>query len=304
MPHMVVNDIGIEYEEYGRKYGKPFLLICGFTRAMTSWPDSLIEQLVDNGYRVIVFDNRDIGLSHQFDDKGIPDMRRIMAGLSDGSATDLAPYTLNDMAKDAAELLKALDASPAIVMGTSMGGMIAQLLALEHPECVKALIPTMTTARNPEITMSTPEAGAVLMDRPANPTRNAIAQRAVTANRVIGSGPTLQATDAELRESAAKEFDRAYRPAGISRQYAAITVTAPWHERLKEIDVPTLVLHGEKDTLILPANGRDVAGRIPGARYVEIPDWGHDMPPKAVPELLKHILPFAESVQEKSDVEA
>ncbi|MAP94306.1 MAG: alpha/beta hydrolase [Ponticaulis sp.] len=296
MPHTVVNGTGIEYDEFGPKTGTPFLLISGFSRAMTSWPQSLIEGLVDEGHKVIVFDNRDIGLSQQFDDAGIPDLRKIIAGLADGTATDHAPYLLTDMAADVAALLKELNAAPAIVMGTSMGGMIAQLLALNHPEVVKALIPTMTTARNPAIEMSTPEAQAVLTDRPAQPTRDLIAERAVKSSKVIGSAESLRATDAEIAESARREFDRAYRPAGIARQYAAIVATAPWHERLSAIQTPTMVLHGSADTLILPANGQDVASRIPGAQYVEIPDWGHDMPPKAVPILLNHINSFASGI--------
>lgn len=296
MPHTIVNGTGIEYAEYGSRMGQPFLLICGFTRAMTSWPQSLIEGLTDAGYRVIVFDNRDIGLSQQFDDWGLPDMRNVVGGLKDGTAREHVPYVLDDMAADAAGLLKELDACPAVVMGTSMGGLIAQLLTLNHPECVKALIPTMTSSGDPSIKWSTDEAAAVLLDRPAVPTRDAIVERAVSSNRVIGSGPSLQATDEELAESAGREYDRAYRPAGIARQYAAIVAQPRWHDRLGSINVPTMVLHGAVDTLIMPENGKDVANRIPGASYVEVPDWGHDMPPKAVPILLGHILSFAGSV--------
>lgn len=292
MPHIIVNDTGIEYEEYGSKLGQPFLLICGFTRSFVSWPPTLIDGLVEAGHRVIVFDNRDIGLSYQFDDRGLPDMQKVVAGLKDGTATDHVPYVLDDMAADAAALLKELKASPAIVMGTSMGGMIAQLLALNHPECVKALIPTMTTSGDPSIRMSTDEAAAVLTDRPAVPTRGAIVERAIISNRVIGSGPSLQATDEELADVAGREFDRAYRPAGIARQYAAIVAQPRWHQKLGDINVPTLVLHGQVDTLIIPENGRDVAARIPNAQWVEVEGWGHDMPPKAVPILLDHVLGF------------
>lgn len=296
MPHITANGIGIEYEEFGPKYGTPFLLISGYTGQMTGWRDDFIESLVDEGFRVIRFDNRDIGLSHQFDDLGIPDMGKIVAGLKDGSAADLAPYTLNDMAADAAALLAELEATPAIVMGVSMGGMITQVLALNHPERVKAIIPTMTTSGDPSLTMSTPEAQKMLTERPASPTRGAIVERAIQSSGVFGSKGELAPTKDEVAEKAGREFDRAYRPAGMSRQYAAIIAQPRWHHRLTELSMPALVLHGSADTLILPACGEDAASRIPGAQFVIIDDWGHDMPAKAVPKVLEHVIPFAKSV--------
>ncbi|MAK60402.1 MAG: alpha/beta hydrolase [Ponticaulis sp.] len=296
MAKLHANGIDLEYKIHGPEDGKPFLLICGFTRSLASWPPSLIAGLTESGYKVIIFDNRDIGLSHQFDDFGLPDMKKLMGGLADGSAHEHAPYVLTDMARDAAELLKALSATPAVVMGTSMGGMICQLLALNHPECVTAIIPTMTTSGDPSIRMSTPEAQAVLSNRPESPTREAVVERAIASNMVIGSGAELRASDDQLAEGAGRDFDRAYRPAGIARQLAAMTAQPRWHHRLETLDLPTLVLHGEVDTLIMRENGKDVAKRIPGAVFVEIAGWGHDMPPKSVPILLSHIIPFADAV--------
>lgn len=293
MPHITANGVGIEYEEFGPNFGTPFLLISGYTGQMINWPMSFIEGLVDEGFRVIRFDNRDIGLSQQFDDKGIPDLKKVVEGLQDGTATDHAPYTLEDMAADAADLLDALNAKPAIVMGVSMGGMITQLLALNHPDAVKAIIPTMTWSSDPALERSTPEAQAMLTERPNPPSRANIIQNAIKANRVFGSGISLQDDDAALAEKAGAAYDRAYRPAGAARQYAAILAQPLWHERLSEVRAPTLVLHGERDTLILPHCGRDVAARIPNASFMEIPDWGHDLPARAVPVVLGHVIPFA-----------
>ena len=297
MPHITVNGTGIEYAEYGSKLGTPFLLISGYTRQMTGWPDELIDGLVDAGHRVIIMDNRDIGLSEQFDDRGIPNMTEIVAGLKSGTAAQIAPYVLNDMADDAAGLLEALDATPAIVMGASMGGMITQLVALRHPDKVSAIIPTMTTSGAPGLPAATPEAQAMLTKRPATPSRRAIMDQAIESRKVIGSSPELSATPEEIGAQAGSDYDRAYRPGGIIRQYAAIVAQPRWHDALADLNVPTLVLHGEIDPLIPAPCGKDIADRVPGAKYVEIPGWGHDTPPKAVPLLLAQILPFVASLK-------
>ena len=293
MPSAYVNNITIEYETFGPATGTPILLISGYTGQMISWPMSFIEPLVAQGYRIIRFDNRDIGLSHQFDDKGIPNMSEIVAGLKDGTAAEKAPYLLNDMADDAAALLVELKATPAIVMGVSMGGMITQLVALRHPDKVKAIIPTMTTSGRPGLPGPTKEAQAALLARPASVSRLAIIEAAVTGNRAYGSAPPYQASVDEISEKAGKAFDRAYRPAGISRQYAAIVAQPRWHEDLKSLNVPTMVLHGSVDNLIPAPCGKDTAELIPNAQYVEVENWGHDMPEKAVPVLLDHVLNFA-----------
>ncbi len=293
MPHISANGTGLEYEEFGPRTGTPILLISGYTGQMTSWPETFIEGLTEKGFRVIRFDNRDIGLSQQFDDKGIPDIRQVAAGLKDGTAADHAPYLLNDMADDAAGLLDELDASPAIVMGVSMGGMITQLLAIRHPDKVKAIIPTMTTSGRPGLPAATPEAQAALLDRPEVINRDNIVMSAIKSNRTFGSQGAFFPSDDELAKKAGAAFDRAYRPAGIARQYAAIVAQPRWHKELANVTTPTLVLHGSVDNLIPAPAGRDVADSISGASYVEVPDWGHDMPEAAIPTLLSHVLNFA-----------
>lgn len=295
MTSIVANGINLEYEEFGSRLATPFLLISGYSGQMISWSPDFIDGLVDKGFRVIRFDNRDIGLSHQFDDAGIPDIRHVAEGLKDGTAAERAPYVLNDMADDAAALLAALDAFPAIVMGVSMGGMITQLLAIRHPDKVKAIIPTMTTSGRPGLPAATPEAQAALLARPAAINRENIIASAIKSNRAFGSQGPLAASDEELAAKAGAAFDRAYQPGGIARQYAAIVAQPRWHEDLSGLDVPALVLHGAVDNLIPAAAGKDVAERIPGATYIEIPNWGHDMPGAAIPAVLSHVIPFAEA---------
>lgn len=295
MPSAFVNGITIEYESFGPASGTPVLLISGYTGQLINWPMSFITPLVDKGFRVIRFDNRDIGLSHQFDHKGIPNIREIAAGLKDGTAVSKAPYLLNDMADDAAALLVELRATPALVMGVSMGGMITQLLAIRHPDMVKAIVPTMTTSGRPGLPGPTEAAQAALLDRPATVSRTAIMESAIKGRRAYGSAPPYKASDEDIGEKAGIAFDRAYRPAGIARQYAAIVAQPRWHDQLKSLSVPTLVLHGSVDNLIPPACGREVAELIPGARYVEIENWGHDMPEAAVPVILDHVIPFFET---------
>lgn len=292
MASVLANGILLEYEDFGSKVGTPLLLISGYTGQMTSWSQDFIDPLVDAGYRVIRFDNRDIGLSHQFDDAGIPDIRHIASGLKDGTAVERAPYLLNDMADDAAGLIEALELGPTMVMGVSMGGMITQLLAIRHPDKVKAIVPTMTTSGRPGLPAASEEAQAALLNKPATVSREAIIASAVKSNRVFGSKGMLAASDEELAKKAGEAFDRAYRPAGSARQYAAIVAQPRWHEDLRNVTAPTLVLHGAVDTLIPPACGKDVADHIPGAIYTEIEDWGHDMPSAAIPVLHAQLLPF------------
>lgn len=292
MASVLANGILLEYEEFGSKIGTPLLLISGYSGQLINWSMDFIEPLIDAGYRVFRFDNRDIGLSQQFDNAGIPDIRQIAAGLKDGTAAERAPYLLNDMADDAAGLIDALELGPTMVMGVSMGGMITQLLAIRHPDKVKAIVPTMTTSGRPGLPTASKEAQAALLDKPSHVSREAIIESAVKSNRVFGSKGALAASDDELAKKAGDAFNRAYRPAGITRQYAAIVAQPRWHDDLRNVSTPTLVLHGAVDTLIPPACGKDVADHIPGAIYTEIENWGHDMPSAAIPVLHAQLLPF------------
>ncbi|KCZ91131.1 alpha/beta fold hydrolase [Hyphomonas jannaschiana] len=293
MAKIQANGIDIEYEEFGSKDDPMMLLVMGFSGQLTGWPESLIRGLTDAGRRVVIFDNRDIGLTTELEGHTPPTPRDIVKGIAAGEPMhEKVPYLLNDMAADAAALIEALGAEQADVMGISMGGMIVQLLALNHPERVRTLIPVMTTSGDPSLPPATPEATAALTAVPEERTPDAIADLAVKGRAVYGSHPDIRTPDDEIRANAIAAMQRSDRPMGTARQYAAILAQPRWHERLATLDVPTLVLHGEMDTLILPAAGEDIARRIPGAKIEIIEKWGHDLSETVMPVLLNRIVPF------------
>lgn len=293
MPRIKANGIEIEYEEYGKPDDPMLLLVSGFSGQMITWPESFKQGLADAGRRVIIFDNRDIGLSTEFTNQVPPAPRDIVKGLAEGKPMhDEVPYTLNDMAADATALIAALGAEKADVMGFSMGGMIVQLMALNHPERVRTLIPVMTTSGDPSLPRSTDEAQAALTAVPEVRTADAVGNLAAQSRRVIGSHETVRNSDEAVKAMAMKAFERSDRPMGVARQYAAILAQPRWHDRLASLNVPTLVLHGAQDPLIRPASGEDIARRIPGAEIDVIDKWGHDMPEKMVPVLLNRVVPF------------
>jgi len=293
MARIRANGIEIEYEEMGSKNDPLMLLVSGFSSQMITWPDSLRRGLADAGRRVVVFDNRDIGLSTEFTGKTAPSPRDIVKGIAAGKPMhEKVPYLLNDMAADAAALVGELGADKADILGVSMGGMIVQLMALNHPERVRTLIPVMTTSGDPSLPPATPEATAALTAVPEKRTPEAIADLAVKGRAAYGSHPDVRTPDAEIRERAIAAMQRSDRPEGVARQYAAILAQPRWHDRLAGLEVPTLVLHGEMDTLIRPAAGEDIARRVPGAEIEIIGKWGHDLPEAMMPVLLNRIVPF------------
>jgi pimeloyl-ACP methyl ester carboxylesterase len=293
MARITANGIEIEYEEMGSKGDPLMLLVSGFSSQMITWPESLRRGLADAGRRVVVFDNRDVGLSTELAGKSAPSPRDIVKGIAAGKPMhEKVPYLLNDMAADAAALIGELGADKADILGVSMGGMIVQLMALNHPERVSTLIPVMTTSGDPSLPPATPEATAALTAVPEERTPAAIADLAVKGRAAYGSHPDVRTPDAEIRERAIAAMQRSDRPEGVARQYAAILAQPRWHDRLTGLDVPTLVLHGDMDTLIRPAAGEDIARRIPGAEIEIIEKWGHDLPEAMMPVLLNRIVPF------------
>ncbi len=293
MPRIKANGIEIEYEEYGNADDPMLLLVSGFSGQMITWPESFKQGLADAGRRVVIFDNRDIGLSTEFTNQVPPAPRNIVKGIAAGEPMhEKVPYILDDMAADAAALITALGAEKADVIGFSMGGMIVQLMALNHPERVRTLIPVMTTSGDPSLPRASDEAQTALTAVPEFRTAAAIGNLAAQSRRVIGSHETVRNTDEAVKAMAMKAFNRSDRPMGVARQYAAILAQPRWHERLPSLNVPTLVLHGAQDPLIRPAAGEDIARRIPGADIEIIEKWGHDMPEKMVPALLNRIVPF------------
>jgi pimeloyl-ACP methyl ester carboxylesterase len=222
MPQVKANGLSFEYESFGRPVDPTILLIMGFSAQMTMWPRELCEGLAAKGCRVVRFDNRDVGKSAKLEHLGLFNPAEAFAKAA-GGQTFPAPYFLNDMAADAAGVLDALDVPNAHIVGASMGGMIAQLVALNHPEKARSVTSIMSTTGRPGLPPAKPEAMAVLMTPPANTERETRIALAMKAWRIIGSIGPLAADDAELRAVAEHEVDRVpYYPQGIARQLVGI----------------------------------------------------------------------------------
>ncbi|HTW35658.1 MAG TPA: alpha/beta hydrolase [Rhizomicrobium sp.] len=295
MAQIKANGIRLEYDERGPKDGVPILLIMGFGAQMTGWPDEFPQGLADAGMRVIRFDNRDVGLSQKWD--GIhPEAREVAAAVAAGKKPDI-PYTLDDMAADAAALLDELGIKSAHILGGSMGGMLAQLVALNHPAKTRSLISIFSTTGDPSLPRATPEAQAALTAKPPATDKASIIAHTLKGRSTYAS-TAFPFDVARLSAQIGANYDRSYYPEGTIRQMAAIVAAPPRTERLKKLAVPTLVLHGSVDTLIPPAGGRHTAQCIPGAKYHEIEGWGHDIPQGVIPLLMDRILPFVADVEE------
>jgi pimeloyl-ACP methyl ester carboxylesterase len=276
MPQISANNIKLEYEEFGPRSGEPVLLIMGLGAQLTRWPLGLIGLLTAKGYRVIRYDNRDVGLSHRFHAHGPANIAQIMTDRMTGK-TPSAAYLVNDMADDAAGLLDALGIDRAHIVGASMGGMIAQMVAANHPKRVLSLTSIMSATGNPATPPAKPEAMAVLTNRPDSTAIEDIVANGIKAQRTIGS-PAYPAPEAEMRERIIADFTRAFYPEGFTRQMAAIVASGDRREAVRKIAAPTLVIHGADDPLVPVEGGRDTAENINGAELMIIPGMGHDLP--------------------------
>lgn len=286
MPRAAANGIEIEYETFGDPAGPPALLVMGLGAQMISWNDEFCELLARRGFHVVRYDNRDCGLSTWIDEAGPPDIAGALSG-------EAAPaYTLDDMAADAVGLLDALGIRAAHVVGASMGGFIAQLIAINHPDRVLTLTSIMSGPAHPESASPAPEATAVLFVEPPATREGRITQEMWI--RKVLMGPDDPFDEGAERARAERAIDRAYHPAGTGRQFAAVLASHPRLERLKHVRVPTLVIHGLADILIPVENGRSVASAIPASRLVEIEGMGHDLPKRVWPRLLDEIVALSE----------
>lgn len=265
------NGLELEYETFGDPADPPLLLVMGLGAQLTTWPVGFCELLAAQGFHVIRFDNRDIGLSTHLDHLGLPNVPAIMAG--DRSSV---PYLLADLAADTAGLLDALGIAKAHVVGASMGGMIVQQLAVDHPDRLLSLCSIMSTTGDRTVGTSSPEALAVLMRSPGA-TREEVIAGGIAAQRVIGS-PGYPATDEYLAERTAESFDRSFHPAGVGRQMAAVMASPDRTAGLRSVTVPSLVVHGADDPLINVTGGEATAAAIPGAELLVLPGMGHDLP--------------------------
>jgi pimeloyl-ACP methyl ester carboxylesterase len=286
MPTARSNGIEIEYEVIGPPGNRPLLLVMGLGTQMIHWDDELCAQLVTRGHRVVRFDNRDVGCSTKLDGDGPPNVLAAMAAASRGAGVE-APYRLSDMAADAAGLLDALGIESAHVAGASLGGMIAQTLALEHPARVRTLTSIMSTTGHPDLPTATPDAAAALF-QPVPPDREGNIERAVRVFRAIGS-PGFPFDEARVRARAARAYDRCFHPAGVARQMIAIVASGSRRDALRGLRTPTLVVHGADDPLIPLACGLDTAESIPGAELLIVEGMGHDLPRPVWPRLVDAI---------------
>jgi pimeloyl-ACP methyl ester carboxylesterase len=286
MPAALVQpDVTIEYETFGSSDDPAVLLVMGFTAQMTAWRDGFCQMIADGGRFVIRFDNRDCGLSTKFDGVEV-DLAAALAAMRDRQPTPPAPYTLSDMAADAIGLLDHLGIERAHVLGASMGGMIAQTMAIDHPTRTRSMISVMSMPGDFQYGKPSPEAAAVLFSPP--PT-DRDAYIAASASSLVFQSKKY--ADAEASKAqAALSYDRSFYPQGAPRQLAAIYASGDRSTALAALDVPTLVVHGRDDTLIGPDGGLRTAELIPGANLLLLADMGHDMPEPLWPVLVDAIL--------------
>lgn len=278
MRAQISDSVFLEYESFGKPDDPAVLLIMGLGAQMLRWNDGICTGLAAAGYRVIRFDNRDCGLSSHFDASVVPAMGEVMAALQAGRVPGV-PYTLEDMADDGAGLLDALGIARAHIVGISMGGAIAQIMAVRHAARVCSLTCLMATSGNPLLPGPTPTAAAALFSPlPRDRSRESMVADGMRRYRAVCS-PGYPVGDGWLADLLGREFDRSFHPQGVARQLAAILANGDRGALLPRIRVPTLVLHGADDPLIPPACGEDIAQRVPGATFRSFPGMGHDLPP-------------------------
>lgn len=300
MSRLAANGIDIEYESFGRADDPAVLLIAGIMEQLIGWPDSLCEGLAARGFRVIRFDNRDAGKSSHLSGLGIPELAELIARVRAGQKVE-PPYSLDDMARDAACLLDALGIASAHIVGMSMGGMIAQLVAALHPGKAKSLVSLMSSSGRRDLPPPRPDAAAALQPPPGPLTREERIAYQMKFFRIVG-GSAYRPDDAELRAYVERQVDRAPFDLGAAlRHTAALVTAAPRNELLKSVRAPTLVLHGTDDPLIHVDCGRDTAACVPGAELVVVPGMGHDFSEALVREVyLKHVADFLARAEARS----
>jgi pimeloyl-ACP methyl ester carboxylesterase len=287
------NGIEIEYETLGAKSDPAILLIMGLGAQLTLWSDAFCEGLAAKGFYVVRFDNRDCGLSTDFDSWGQADLPAAIMKLMTGKKIE-APYLVGDMAADAVGLVEALGLERAHMIGASMGGMIAQVAAAKYPARTRSLVSIMSTSSRPGLPQGRPEAIKATLERPATSDRETMVRHYMMLRRTIGS-PAYPESDAEMRRLVERNIDRRYYPAGVGRQYLAILASGDRVELLKTVKVPTLVIHGADDPLLPQEGGRDVAALVPGAQLEIYPGMGHDLPTALTPRLVDRIATFCKA---------
>ena len=296
MPNIHANNIDIYYEENGPADGPVILLVMGLGAQMIAWPDEFIHGLVSKGYRVIHYDNRDVGMSQRMEGAKAPHLVWTMFKARIGLPVRV-PYTLGDMAADGIGLLDALGIDKAHVVGASMGGMIVQLMAANHPERTLSMTSIMSSSGKAGLPGARPDIQRQFMvKRPPDASR----EEAVAFGAALVSAfsfPDPARPENAHAEMTAKAFDRGYYPVGTRRQLLAIIADGSRVERLKTIKVPTLVVHGGADPLVPKEGSEDIARHIPGARLEIIDEMAHDLPPSQVGRILDLIAGHAKQAR-------
>ncbi len=288
MPEAHNGDIALHYDTFGSPDNPTVQLVMGFTAQMIAWRDEFCQLIADAGFHVVRHDNRDCGLSTKTEGP-LPDTMAFIVAGQTGAPMPAAPYSLSEMAADAIAVLDAIGVDKAHIVGASMGGMIVQTMAIEHPDRVASLTSIMSTTGNPTVGQATPEAMVALLSPPPEG-REAIIEQGVATGRVL-AGPLFDA-DAH-RAFSERSYDRMFHPAGAAFQMAAIISSGDRTEKLAALDVPTLVIHGLADQLITLSGGEATAEVIPGARLVVHDDMGHDLPPVLWPDIVAEISAIA-----------
>ena len=285
---VAANGMQFEVEDHGSPGGEPLLLIMGLGMQLVAWPDAFVARLVTRGYRVIRFDNRDIGLSQHLDHFGVPNL--VLGSLRYSVGLQVkAPYSLADMADDAAGILDALDLASAHICGASMGGMIAQQLAVRHPARVRSLTLMMTSSGARHLPGPSMKVRSALIGRPRDPNNvPSVIAHYVKLYRLIGS-PGFPDDEAKLSERLGNWVRRSYRPQGSARQMLAIAADVKRATLIEKIRVPTRIIHGRQDALVPAAAGIELAGKIRGAQLDLIEGMGHDLPIELWPRFVAGI---------------
>lgn len=274
-----IGDVELAFDSFGKEYDEALLLISGAGTQMIRWTDTFCELLVARGFRVIRFDNRDAGYSTHLVDRPTPTLADLRAALMTGKQPEV-PYSLLDMANDAVALLDSLSIERSHIVGRSMGGVVAQVIASEHSQRVLSLTSIMSSSGNPALPQAAPDVMAMMSGAAPSPAvdlEGFLAHSVAFASRIAGTGYTFD--EAAHRALVLEEVRRSYDPDGFRRHIAAVGTGGDRRSRLQTINVPTLVVHGTDDPLVLPACGEDTASSIPGAKLLLVDGMGHDIPP-------------------------
>jgi len=276
------NGIKLCYQEMGDPGGEPLLLVMGLATQMIAWSEEFCALLAERGFRVVRFDNRDIGRSTKIKAAGAPNLLAMAVGHRGN-----APYFLRDMAADTFGLMDHLGIESAHLVGASMGGMIVQTAAIEEPRRVRSLTSIMSTTGSRRVGHPSYKTFGLLLAKPPRE-REAAIERVVKTFKLIGS-PGYPFEEERVREIAGRSFDRGHSQAGIARQLHAITASGDRTPGLRQLDLPALVIHGKNDVLVNPSGGRATAKAIPGAKLKLVEGMGHDLPRALQPEFVEEI---------------